>query len=251
VSLPDPEHCLPKETQWASDGVSRPAGRVVHGPFESLPDLQASLDAWRQEYNTSRPHQSLDMAFPASRFVPAAPGLPLRVPAPQGLAVPDTAEAAPAAVVPLAAEPSLVALEVDRVVPPSGNLQVGRRQVWLGPALAGRKVTLWIDKTSLHVVLSGTRLKTLPSRLGITDLARLAADGARPAGPSPLPSGTGQAIEVERTVNGHGLASVSGTQVNVGYELAGQRVTLRMDGTQMAVVGHDGTLHRALPSPRS
>ena len=32
--------------------------------------LQDALDAWRQEYNTDRPHQSLDMAFPASRFAP-------------------------------------------------------------------------------------------------------------------------------------------------------------------------------------
>jgi transposase InsO family protein len=52
----------------------------VHGPFESLAALQAALDAWRQEYNTDRPHQSLDMAFPASRFAPAVSPLPLRVP---------------------------------------------------------------------------------------------------------------------------------------------------------------------------
>jgi hypothetical protein len=46
------------------------------------------------------------------------------------------------------------------------------------------------------------RLKTLPSRLGVIELARLAADGARPGGPSPLPSGNGAAVEVERMVNG-------------------------------------------------
>ena len=28
----------------------------------------AALDAWRAEYNTTRPHQSLDMASPAGRF---------------------------------------------------------------------------------------------------------------------------------------------------------------------------------------
>jgi hypothetical protein len=41
-------------------------------------------------------------------------------------------------------------------------------------------------------------------------------------------------------VNAAGLASLAGAQVNVGFELAGQRVTLRMDGTQMAVIGQDG-----------
>ena len=48
-------------------------------------------------------------------------------------------------------------------------------------------------------------------------------------------------------VNGTGLA---GRQLNVGYDLAGQRVTLRMDGTQMAVLSHDGVLLRTrLPCP--
>src|SRR5262249_14550913 len=56
-----------------------------HGPFASLEALQAALDAWRAEYNTDRPHQSLAMAFPAARFTPAAPGLALRVPARQSL----------------------------------------------------------------------------------------------------------------------------------------------------------------------
>src|SRR5260370_41931854 len=51
----------------------------VHGPFESIQALQAALDAWRQEYNTSRPHQSLGMAFPASRFKPADSPLNLRI----------------------------------------------------------------------------------------------------------------------------------------------------------------------------
>jgi transposase InsO family protein len=219
-----------------------------HGRFDSIAALQAALDAWRQEYNTDRPHQSLGMAFPASRFVPAESGLPLRVPAGQGLTVPDGADQGPA-VAPAAAELPSVAVEVDRAVPPSGNLQIGGQQIWLGPALAGRTITIWVDETSLHVLLDGTRLKTLPSRLGVTELARLAADSARPAGLSPLPSGAGTAIEVERMVNAHGLAGLAGAQVNVGYELAGQKVTLRMDGTQMAVISHDGTLLRTMPCP--
>jgi len=64
-------------------------------------------------------------------------------------------------------------VEADRVVPPSGNLWVGGQQIWLGPALADRKVTIWVDETSLHVLHDGARIKTLPSRLGIIELARL------------------------------------------------------------------------------
>jgi hypothetical protein len=42
-------------------------------------------------------------------------------------------------------------------------------------------------------------------------------------------------------VNAAGLAGLTGTQVSLGFELARLRVTLRMDGTQMTVMGHDGT----------
>ena len=101
----------------------------------------------------------------------------------------------------------------------------------------------------MHVLPDGARIKTLPSRLGAAELARLAAGGARPAGPSPLLAGTGTAVEIERTVNATGLVGLAGGQVSVGYQLAGQRVTLRMDGTQMAVITSDGELLRTLPCP--
>jgi hypothetical protein len=122
----------------------------VHGPFESLEVLQAALHAWREEYNADRPHQSLDMAFPASRFAPAVSPLPLRVPpqlttaasAPQPEQHEQSSVGLLTAAVPDRHEAPLVAVEADRVVPPSGNLQLGGQQVWLGPALAGRKVTI-------------------------------------------------------------------------------------------------------------
>jgi hypothetical protein len=41
------------------------------GPFATIEAAQAAVDAWRHEYNHDRPHQSLDMATPASRFRPS------------------------------------------------------------------------------------------------------------------------------------------------------------------------------------
>ena len=235
----------------------------VHGPFESIEALQAALDAWREEYNTDRPHQSLAMAFPASRFTPATSALELRIPAQltvstgQPKSPPSAPGPLPASSLPVEAVPpgsdaggtGQPAVEVDRVVPASGNVWIGGQQVWLGPALSGRQITLWIDAVSLHVLLDGTRIKTLPSRLGATELSRLAANGARPAGPSPLPVGTGAVIEVDRTVNATGLVGLADQQVGVGSPLAGQRVTLRMEGPLMAVLGHDGTLLRTVACP--
>ena len=54
------------------------------GPFATIGQAQAAVDTWRQDYNTTRPHQSLDMASPADRFRPCPggdDGLPLRAPA--------------------------------------------------------------------------------------------------------------------------------------------------------------------------
>jgi transposase InsO family protein len=235
----------------------------VHGPFEGIEALQAALDAWRQEYNADRPHQSLGMAFPASRFMPADSSLELRIPAQLTVGTPQPRPPQPAADPPpalnLPAGPALeaaaitsqgwMAVEVDRVVPPSGNLQLGGQQVWLGPALAGRQVTLWADQASLHVLAGGARLKTLPSRLGIAELSRLAASGGRPADPCPLPAGKAAVIEVDRTVNASGLVGLARKQVSVGFQLAGQRVTLRMEGLLMAVIGSDGSLLRTMACP--
>jgi transposase InsO family protein len=235
----------------------------VHGPFETIEALQAGLDGWREEYNTDRPHQSLAMAFPAARFTPATSPLGLRVPgsltAPAGSSPSSTPgdppvpkpQAAPVAPppAPLPAADMGSAVEADRIVPPSGNLWIGGQQIWLGPALAGRAITIWADQTVLHVMAGGVRIKTLPSRLGITELGRLSASGARPAGPPPLPAGDGTAIEVDRLVNARGLAGLAGRQVSVGYQLAGQKITLRMDGTQMAITGQAGTLLRTMACP--
>ena len=234
----------------------------VHGPFESIEALQAALDAWRAEYNTDRPHQSLGMAFPASRFTPASSPLALRIPAQLAAGTPQPQPPQPADLLPAPSLPAQaaptpatitsqdwIAVEADRVVPPSGNLWIGGQQVWLGPALAGRKVTVWADAISLHVLAGGARLKTLPSRLGTAELSRLAASGARPADPCPLPAGKTAVIEVDRTVNASGTVGLATGQVSVGSPLAGQRVTLRMEGPLMAVLGHDGTLLRTLACP--
>ena len=172
----------------------------VHGPFASIEDAQAAVDAWRTDYNTMRPHQSLRMAFPAVRFDAAAgDAISLRIPAeltrqpppavPDTGPEPDSGTPARPAQHP-GSDGQGGAVELDRVVPPSGNLWIAGQQIWLGPAMTGRTVRLWAGLGQVHVLLGGHRIKTLPSRLEARDLARLAAAGARPAGPPPLPPAT-------------------------------------------------------------
>jgi hypothetical protein len=147
-----------------------------------------------------------------------------------------------------AGAPFKLAVEVDRVVPPSRNLWLAGQQIWLGPAMTGRTVRLWAGLDRVHVLLDRYRVKTLPSRLDARDLARLAAAGASPAGPPPLPPASGEVIEVERTVNASGNVSLGNYMISAGLPLAGQRVTLRLDGP-VAHILPGGILARTIACP--
>jgi hypothetical protein len=108
-----------------------------HDSFTSLADAQAKLDAWAEDYNCRRPHRSLAMAAPASRFTtrPASgdqsQDLPLRLP-PALAASSLEPELSP----PPAMTSTPDAVEVDRIVPASGNMSAAGRQIWLGKPLA-------------------------------------------------------------------------------------------------------------------
>jgi hypothetical protein len=230
----------------------------THGPFASVEDAQAAVDAWRKDYNTRRPHQSLAMAFPAARFTAAAgDAIGLRIPAeltrqpppsvPGAGPGPDGGTAAPPAQDP-GSDGQDRAVELDRLVPPSGNLWLAGQQIWLGPAMTGRTVRLWAGLDRVHVLLDGHRIKTLPSRLDTRDLARLAAAGARPAGPPPLPPASGNVTEVDRTVNASGNVSLGDHIISAGLPLAGQRVTLRLDGPVAHILA-GGILARTVACP--
>ncbi|WP_423203117.1 IS481 family transposase [Krasilnikovia cinnamomea] len=224
-----------------------------HPPFTSIIEAQAAIDAFRHEYNTDRPHQSLDMAFPANRFrAEHGNGIPLKLP-PSLSTILDETPAPPHAAPPRPrpAAPTALAVEVVRTVPASGNLSLRGQQFWLGPAHAGREVTVWADTTVVHLLRDGVRLKSVPSRFSPTTLQQLLADGARPAGPPPIPApapGTG-AVEVDRTVNACGQIGLAGRQHPVGYHLAGRRVTVRLDHRVLHLLDTDRTLLRSLPNP--
>ncbi|MFF9410909.1 IS481 family transposase, partial [Streptomyces anandii] len=186
------------------------------GAFESIEAAQAALDAWVEEYNSSRPHQALDMESPADWFAPVAEEernvLDLKIPGVLALvpqqrtppADPGPARAGepavPAALPEVPAVESGGPVEFERVVPASGNLQVAGKQFWLGPARSGLTVTFWADTSVIHLLIAGARIKTVRSHLSVADLGRLAVRGGRPAGPAPLPGGDGAAFEVDRVV---------------------------------------------------
>jgi hypothetical protein len=144
-------------------------------------------------------------------------------------------------------------VEFQRVVPPSGNLQVAGKQFWLGPARAGVTVTFWADTDIIHLLAAGTRLKSLRSHLSVTDLATLARQGGRAAGPSPLPidaTGRPGALEVDRTVNRCGHVSIGQHIVLAAEILAGRRVGIRVEAHTLTFFDlQTRQLLRARPNP--
>jgi transposase InsO family protein len=227
------------------------------GPFADLPSAQAAITAWVHTCNFSRPHQALGMATPASLFRPGSQPEPAAaVPAPPPAPEPGTEPAAAAPLLPGAQ--SAGAVEFDTVISASGVLGVlpAVQRIKMGAARAGQLAHVRADEFTVHVLIGGQLVKTLPSSLSAEDLATLTMRGASPAGPPPaapspvkagaLPGGT--VIEVDRAVDGNGAADLAGHRIKIGAELARRRVTLRLDGHLIHVIS-GGTLAKTLPSP--
>lgn len=233
------------------------------GAFPDLAAAQAAIDAWVRSYNHERPHQSLDMATPASRFRPDAalatepalrPVTSVLPPAagPATARPPVSGQTATAS-----AAASAAAVEFDTVVAGSGQLSVLPRvqRIRMGQALAGRLVRVWVDQRSVHLLYQGQLVKTVPSNLSADDLHELRHRGAQPAGPQPAPPAPPRlgtlpataAVEVDRAVDATGFLQLAGHKLKVGTPLAGRRVIARVDGHLVHIID-DGVLAKTLPA---
>jgi hypothetical protein len=232
-------------------------------PFVDLPSAQAAISAWVQTYNHARPHQSLDMATPASLFRPNAQPEALVITGQPNNPGQDVAEAVPATDTAavnsgLVLLPSAGAVEFDTVIAASGLLAVipAVQRISLGPNRGGQRAHVWVDEYTVHVLIDGELVKTVPSNLDAEDLRDLSMRGARPAGAPPATASVGGAgtlpaaavIEVDRHVDSNGYAELAKHRLRIGAELARRKVTLRLDGHLIHVVYND-VLAKTLPSP--
>ena len=221
-------------------GTFRPDFPGTAGPFTCVAEAQPAVDAWAGHYNAGLPDQALDEKVPVtpadrSAPVPAAQRdlVALRLPpaldsasTPGSQAPGADGSAAPAAGAGRGGGPA----GFDRVVPPSGNMIMCQRQFWMGPQRAGMVARIRAGCDLIHVLAGGIRIKTVRSRLPVNDLARLIAQGAIPAGPSPLPPAEdGGAVEVERCVSRIGLVSLAGHQPSAAEIPGGRRAGIRIE----------------------
>jgi len=259
-------------------GTFRPEFLDEAGPFESVEAAQAAVDAWVAGYNTDRPHQALDdkvPVTPAERFAPVpaeqravlplwlpptleavkdAPTVQLGVHHENAGAAEESVSVAIGQVVPVpgASRQPQDAIELERVVGPSGNLTIRGQQFWLGPARVGQRVRFWIDCDMIHLSIGGTRVKTVRSHLSVTDLAILVTHGATPAGRPPLPSSRepDSVVEVERAVSRHGTVALAGHVILAAEILGGRQVGIRIEGQTLMFFDLDTReLLRTRPNP--
>ncbi|MEW1955927.1 IS481 family transposase, partial [Terrabacter sp. NPDC080008] len=264
-------------------GTFRPEFLDGAGPFTSVEEAQAAVDAWVHEYNTGRPHQALDDTVPVTpsqRFTPVPQAerdvlemwLPPTLSAVTSPTSPTGQDLAPSEADAQMSRTGVVdgyrggsgpvgpfgprpgdgdPVELDLVVPPSGNMKLGPQQLWLGPAHAGRTVRVWADCDVVHLSMAASRVKTVRSQLSVADLCRLRANGAVPAGPSPLPRPEqGEAIELERVVSRTGLVALGPRRLLAAEILAGRRVGIRIEPATLQFFDPDTRqLLRVWPNP--
>jgi transposase InsO family protein len=114
--------------------------------FPDLATAQTELDAWVHDYNHDRPHQALDMATPASRFLrpDPAPVAPIRTSRNPGRPGEDRVDGT----------------WVTRRASAVGVVCVSWQQVCLGVAAAGRPIDVWVTENVLQFYDGDQLLRT-------------------------------------------------------------------------------------------
>jgi hypothetical protein len=113
-------------------------------------------------------------------------------------------------------------VEVDRLVNGIGGVTLLNRLILVGSPLAGQRARLRLDGQLMYVLTQdGVPCRTLPCPLPPGQRHRL--QGARLAGPAPLPEAT---VTVQRRVSSRGGIQVAHQKIQVGMTHAGKIVTV-------------------------
>ena len=238
------------------------------GPFTSIEEAQAAVDAWVAQYNADRPHQALDAdrpVAPADRFAPVAgrSGRCCRSGCPRPWPPPPPRPPVRNKTPKTTGELIMARGSAGRVAVGGWASRAGPDRAAVGEHVAGRETVLARprpvradgavlgDPDLIHLFIGGTRVKTVRSHLTVTDLAHLVAQGAEKAGPSPLPPvQPGDAVEVERVVSKDGNISLAGNVLLAAEILGGQRVGIRIESATLMIYDLDTReLLRTRPNP--
>lgn len=200
------------------------------GMFETLPQLQAALDAWVTEYNTARPHQSCGGRPPIERFRLADRSITADE---SGLAPQPVPAARPVG----ANRPA----GVSRWVNAHGKISVGGFTYAAGASYAGEPVEVVVASGLVDILHAGVLVATHAQRLRgdqadrmprarVTRRARDATAG----------------LTVTRLADGAGVVSFAGTPYACGRRWARQAVEVSIVGASVQLA-RDGKVIRVHP----
>jgi transposase InsO family protein len=194
--------------------------------FDSIDEMQASLDVWVTDYNNDREHQSLGDVAPIRRFELAQA---------VSLEVIDGESAIEQTPPP---RPRTVSRRVDR----AGRISILKHRYHVGRHLTGEAVTIESTDGLLHVSHNGVVVATHARRHLSDDDDKMdrRSKASRPAAPT-------KGGEVLRVVDGSGGVSFAGTMYRVGNRFRGETVGVRLvgDTVQIALDGALVRTHRA------
>jgi transposase InsO family protein len=171
----------------------------------NIEELQEALDAWVDEYNTQRPHQSLGDRPPTERFSLAAP--------PNRAADPEEPEVVEDPT-PLPRPPG-----VNRWVDQRGSIGLGTFRYRVGATFAGEAVEVVVRAGLVEILHSGMLVATHAERRPVEE-GRRVQRSVRQGRSRPPTSG----MSVKRLVDGAGGISFAGTDYRVGRSWRRQQV---------------------------
>ena len=200
--------------------------------FAAIPELQAALDGWTEEYNTARPHQSCGGRPPIERFRLADRSI-----------TPEDSQLVPAPLAAAAARqvPATRPAGVSRWVNAAGKISLAGFSYRAGPAYAGEPVEVVVAGGLVDIWHAGVVVATHAQRLrpGQADrppraqVARRARDAT--AG-----------LTVTRLADGAGTVSFAGTPYRCGRHWAHTQVEVSIIAGSVQLA-KDGKVIRVHP----
>jgi hypothetical protein len=208
--------------------------RAADGQYATLAELQAALDGWVAEYNTTRPHQSCGGRPPAERF-----RLADRSVTPDDSAAAPSPPAAPAAAArgPAAGRPA----GVSRWVNAHGKISLAGFTYHVGATYAGEPVEVVAAGGLVDILHAGVVVVTHAQRMredqayrvpraAVTRRARDATAG----------------LTVTRLANRAGTVSFAGTDYQAGRRWARQAIDVSIVAGSVQL-SRDGKVIRVHP----
>jgi transposase InsO family protein len=172
----------------------------------TIEEFQAALDAWVNEYNTDRPHQSLGDRPPQERFALAN----VRIPANESQEVEEPEEATVPAPRPGG---------VNRWVDQRGSIGLGKFRYRVGASFAGESVEVVVRAGLVEILHSGVLVATHAERRS-TERSSRPQRSIKQGRSRPPTSG----LSVSRIVCKAGTISFAGTDYRVGRSWIGRHV---------------------------